>query len=120
MRLPRGGIDSVPIGPSRLWVNLTTVASLGANGWWRKRLVGSPAVSLANDTVYRPGASIFGEPEEARALAGRLEGGRIAINEGPLYVDPHLPVGGIKDSGLYGCTYKIQELVYAKRVHVGG
>lgn len=77
-------------------------------------------MSLANDTVYGLGASIFGEPEEARALVGRLEGGKTTINEGPRYVDPHLPVGGIKDSGLYGCTHKIQELVCTKRVHVGG
>ncbi len=78
------------------------------------------AVSLANDSIYGLGASIFGEPEKAREIAGQLEGGRIIINESPLYLDPHLPVGGIKDSGLYGCTHKIQELVYAKRVHVGG
>lgn len=78
------------------------------------------AVSLANDSTYGLGASIFGDPEKAKELAGQLEGGRIIINESPLYADPYLPVGGIKDSGLYGCTHKIQELVYTKRVHAGG
>lgn len=77
------------------------------------------AVRLANDSSYGLGASIFGDPEKAGALAGQLEGGRIIINESPLYADPYLPIGGIKDSGLYGCTHKIEELVYVKRVHAG-
>jgi acyl-CoA reductase-like NAD-dependent aldehyde dehydrogenase len=78
------------------------------------------ALALANDCSYGLGASIFGPAEAAQRVAAQLEAGRIMINESPLYGDPYLPIGGIKDSGLYGSTHKIQELVYMKRVHVGG
>jgi benzaldehyde dehydrogenase (NAD) len=76
------------------------------------------AVALANDSAYGLGASIFGEPEQAAAIARRLAAGRVMINEGPLYSDISLPIGGIRDSGLYGSTDKIEEMAYSKRIHL--
>ncbi|HEU4381971.1 MAG TPA: aldehyde dehydrogenase family protein [Anaeromyxobacteraceae bacterium] len=76
------------------------------------------AVALANDTPYGLGASLFGDPDVAAPLARRLAAGRIMINEGPLYSDYSLPVGGIRDSGLYGASDKIEEMAYTKRVHL--
>jgi acyl-CoA reductase-like NAD-dependent aldehyde dehydrogenase len=76
------------------------------------------AVALANDSPYGLGASIFGEPEQAEAIARRLAAGRVMINEGPLYSDISLPIGGIRDSGLYGSTDKIEEMAYSKRIHL--
>jgi acyl-CoA reductase-like NAD-dependent aldehyde dehydrogenase len=76
------------------------------------------AVALANDSPYGLGASVFGEPEQAAAIGRRLAAGRIMINEGPLYSDYSLPIGGIRDSGLNGSTDKIQEMAYIKRVHL--
>lgn len=76
------------------------------------------AVALANDSPYGLGASVFGEPEEAAAIGRRLAAGRIMINEGPLYSDYTLPIGGIRDSGLYGSTDKIEEMAYTKRLHL--
>src|SRR5574342_95302 len=76
------------------------------------------AVALANDGPYGLGASIFGEPEQAAAIGRRLAAGRVMINEGPLYSDYALPVGGIRDSGLYGSTDKIEEMAYTKRLHL--
>jgi acyl-CoA reductase-like NAD-dependent aldehyde dehydrogenase len=76
------------------------------------------AVALANDSPYGLGASIFGEPEQAAAIARRLAAGRVMINEGPLYSDISLPIGGIRDSGLYGSTDKIEEMAYSKRIHL--
>lgn len=73
---------------------------------------------LANDTQYGLGATIFGPTAEAQDLARRLYVGRVMINEGPLYGDPWLPVGGVKDSGLYGATDKIEEVTYVKRIHL--
>jgi acyl-CoA reductase-like NAD-dependent aldehyde dehydrogenase len=75
------------------------------------------AVALANDSAYGLGASLFGEPETAASIARRLAAGRIMINEGPLYSDISLPIGGIRDSGLYGSTDKIEEMAYVKRIH---
>ncbi len=77
------------------------------------------AVTLANDTTYGLGAAIFGQPEEALRMAAELNCGRVIVNESPLYSDLFLPVGGIKDSGLYGSTHKILEMTYLKRVHLG-
>jgi succinate-semialdehyde dehydrogenase / glutarate-semialdehyde dehydrogenase len=76
------------------------------------------AAALANDSPYGLGASVFGEPEQAAALAKRIAAGRIMINEGPLYSDFSLPIGGIRDSGLNGSSDKIEEMAYIKRVHL--
>jgi acyl-CoA reductase-like NAD-dependent aldehyde dehydrogenase len=76
------------------------------------------AVALANDSPYGLGASVFGDSEEAAAIGRRLAAGRIMINEGPLYSDYTLPIGGIRDSGLYGSTDKIEEMAYTKRLHL--
>ncbi len=51
-------------------------------------------------------------------IARRLAAGRIMINEGPLYGDISLPIGGIRDSGFNGSTDKIEELAYTKRIHL--
>lgn len=77
------------------------------------------AVTLANDSPYGLGASIFGGPEEATAIGRRLTAGRVLINEGPLYSDYCLPVGGVRDSGLAGSVDKIEEMAYTKRIHLG-
>ncbi|HJW15291.1 MAG TPA: aldehyde dehydrogenase family protein, partial [Thermoanaerobaculia bacterium] len=52
------------------------------------------AVALANDSPYGLGASVFGEPEHAAAIGRQLAAGRVMINEGPLYSDFSLPIGG--------------------------
>ncbi|MGE5138849.1 MAG: aldehyde dehydrogenase family protein [Rudaea sp.] len=75
-------------------------------------------ITLANDSTYGLGASIFGNAEQACQIAGQLVAGRVLINEGPLYSDISLPVGGVRDSGLNGSTDKIQEMTFIKRVHL--
>lgn len=76
------------------------------------------AVALANDSPYGLGAAVFGPHEKAMNVARALKGARITVNEGPLYQDPHLVVGGVGDSGLAGARPKVEQLVYARRVHV--
>ncbi len=76
------------------------------------------AVSLANDGPYGLGASVFGEPAAAAAIGQDLAAGRVMINEGPLYGDIWLPIGGIRDSGLNGSTDKLEEMAYIKRIHL--
>ncbi|MEO2139294.1 MAG: aldehyde dehydrogenase family protein [Thermoleophilia bacterium] len=76
------------------------------------------AVALANDSPYGLGAAVFGPHERAMTVAAALKGARITVNEGPLYQDPHLVVGGVGDSGLAGARPKVEQLVYARRVHV--
>jgi len=75
------------------------------------------AVALANDSPFGLGAAVFGPPDRAWVVADALKGARITINEGPLYQDPHLVVGGVGDSGLAGARPKVEQLVFARRVH---
>lgn len=76
------------------------------------------AVAMANDTPFGLGAAVFGPHEAAMNVARALKGARITVNEGPLYQDAHLVVGGIGDSGLAGARPKVEQLVFARRVHV--
>lgn len=75
------------------------------------------ALELANADVHGLGASVFGS---ADAIVGRLRAARVIVNEDPLYQDPHFVVGGVGDSGLFGARPKVEQLVYARRVHRGG
>lgn len=72
------------------------------------------ALALANDTPFALGAAVFGPGE---AIVPRLRAARVLIDEGPLYQDAHLVVGGVGDSGTAGARPKVEQLVWARRVH---
>lgn len=75
------------------------------------------AISVANDSPYALGAAVFGGDEK---LVERVRGARVLVDESPLYSDPHLVVGGVGDSGFAGARPKIEQLVWARRVHRAG
>jgi acyl-CoA reductase-like NAD-dependent aldehyde dehydrogenase len=72
------------------------------------------ALALANDSPYALGAAVFGPGEEV--VAG-LRAARVLVDEGPLYQDAHLVVGGVGDSGFAGARPKVEQMVWARRVH---
>lgn len=72
------------------------------------------AIALANDSAYGLGAAVFGGTE--RHIEA-LRAARVVVDTSPLYQDPHLVVGGVRDSGIAGARPKIEQLVYARRVH---
>ena len=72
------------------------------------------ALALANDSRYALGAAVFGPGEEV--VAG-LRAARVLVDEGPLYQDAHLVVGGVGDSGFAGARPKVEQMVWARRVH---
>jgi acyl-CoA reductase-like NAD-dependent aldehyde dehydrogenase len=72
------------------------------------------ALALANDTPYGLGAAVFGPGE---GVVAGLRAARVMVDEGPLYQDPHVVVGGVGDSGTAGARPKLEQLVYARRVH---
>ncbi len=74
------------------------------------------AVALANADAHGLGASVFGPGEE---IVPKLRAARVVLNEDPLYQDPHFVVGGVGESGLFGARPKLEQLVFARRVHVG-
>lgn len=59
-------------------------------------------IRLANATAYGLGASVWSQDlVRARSIASRLEAGNISINDTMITVaNPHLPFGGVKNSGL--------------------
>lgn len=72
------------------------------------------AVALANADAHGLGASVFGP---SGGVVERLRAARVIVDEHPLYHDPHFVVGGVGDSGLFGARPKLEQLVYARRVH---
>ena len=57
------------------------------------------AVAIANDTVYGLQAYVMSSnPARARAVASRLEAGRVLVNG--LHHEPQAPFGGFKQSGI--------------------
>ncbi|MBJ7455499.1 MAG: aldehyde dehydrogenase [Thermoleophilia bacterium] len=75
------------------------------------------ALALANDSPYALGAAVFGPGE---AVVAGLRAARVLVDEGPLYQDAHLVVGGVGDSGFAGARPKVEQMVWARRVHRAG
>ncbi|MDX3663092.1 aldehyde dehydrogenase family protein [Streptomyces sp. ID05-26A] len=66
------------------------------------------AVARANASRYGLTAGIMtGNPYDAHDLARRLEVGIVHINDQPVNDEPHMPFGGLKDSGWgrFGLTF---------------
>lgn len=77
------------------------------------------AVQVAGDTRFGLGVAIFAEEGLARRVGAKLRVGRVIVNADPLYQDPHLVVGGVRDSGMFGARPKLEQFVFACRVHSG-
>ena len=76
------------------------------------------ALALANEGPYGLGAAVFGPAgRRTEAVVDGLRAARVVVDEGPLYQDPHLVVGGVGESGLGGARPKLEQLVWARRVH---
>jgi acyl-CoA reductase-like NAD-dependent aldehyde dehydrogenase len=59
------------------------------------------AVKVANDSQYGLSAGVMTENEEkGLAVARRLETGMVHINDSSVNDEPHVPFGGVKNSGL--------------------
>jgi len=57
------------------------------------------AVTLANETPFGLGASIWGDADAAEKLVPSIEAGMVFINK-VVASDPRLPFGGVKKSGI--------------------
>jgi len=57
------------------------------------------AINNANGLDFGLAASVWGESEQARKIANRLEAGTVYINQHGA-IAPHIPFGGIKGSGI--------------------
>lgn len=74
------------------------------------------ALAMATHSPYALGASVFGPPRAASALAARIDAGTVTIND--LIVptaDPRLPFGGRRQSG-WGVTRGAEGLLEMTRI----
>ena len=59
------------------------------------------AIALANDTIHGLSGSVHSEDlEQARRIADGIDTGMIHINDQPVNDEPHVPFGGMKQSGI--------------------
>jgi acyl-CoA reductase-like NAD-dependent aldehyde dehydrogenase len=79
------------------------------------------ALAIANDTSYGLAAGVItNDLQKAMDLALRLESGMVHINDTTVSDEPHVPFGGIKDSGFgrEGGRYSMEEMTELKWITV--
>ena len=79
------------------------------------------ALAIANDTSYGLSAGVItNDLQKAMDLALRLESGMVHINDTTVSDEPHVPFGGIKNSGFgrEGGRYSMEEMTELKWITV--
>ncbi|PCR92122.1 aldehyde dehydrogenase family protein [Natrinema ejinorense] len=79
------------------------------------------AIELANDTIHGLSGSVHSEDvERARRIADGIETGMIHVNDQPINDEPHVPFGGMKQSGMgrYNGEQILDELTTTKWISV--
>ena len=79
------------------------------------------ALSIANDTSYGLSAAVItNDLQKAFDLSLRLESGMVHINDCTISDEPHVPFGGVKNSGFgrEGGKYSIEEMTEVKWITI--
>jgi acyl-CoA reductase-like NAD-dependent aldehyde dehydrogenase len=79
------------------------------------------ALTVANDTSYGLSAGVItNDLQKAMDLALRLESGMVHINDTTVTDEPHVPFGGIKNSGFgrEGGNYSMEEMTELKWITI--
>jgi acyl-CoA reductase-like NAD-dependent aldehyde dehydrogenase len=79
------------------------------------------ALAIANDTSYGLSSGVItNDLQKALDLALRLEAGMVHINDTTMTDEPHVPFGGIKNSGLgrEGGQYSMEEMTELKWITI--
>ena len=79
------------------------------------------ALEIANDTAYGlSSAVITNDLQKGMDLALRLEAGMVHLNDSTCYDEPHVPFGGIKESGFgrEGGRWSIEEMTEVKWITI--
>lgn len=79
------------------------------------------ALKIANDTSYGLSAGVItNDLQKAMDLALRLESGMVHINDTTVADEPHIPFGGIKNSGFgrEGGNYSMEEMTELKWITI--
>ncbi|WP_042663415.1 aldehyde dehydrogenase family protein [Haloferax sp. ATB1] len=79
------------------------------------------AIDIANDTEYGLTASVHTtNVQRGKSIAKRLETGMVHLNDQPINDEPHIPFGGVKNSGLgrYNTDAIIDEFTETKWISI--
>jgi vanillin dehydrogenase len=79
------------------------------------------ALRIANDTEYGLAAAVItNDMQKALNLSMRLESGMVHVNDTTISDEPHVPFGGVKNSGFgrEGGRYSLEELTEVKWVTI--
>lgn len=79
------------------------------------------AIDLANDTIHGLSGSVHSEDmAQARRIADGIETGMIHINDQPVNDEPHVPFGGMKESGIgrYNGEQILEEVTTTKWISI--
>ncbi|MBI2313822.1 MAG: aldehyde dehydrogenase family protein [Betaproteobacteria bacterium] len=79
------------------------------------------ALAVANDTSFGLSAALItNDLQKALDLSLRLESGMVHVNDSTCYDEPHVPFGGVKDSGFgrEGGRYSMEEMTEVKWITV--
>jgi acyl-CoA reductase-like NAD-dependent aldehyde dehydrogenase len=79
------------------------------------------ALRIANDTAYGLSSGVItNDLQKAMTLAMGLEAGMVHINDCTVYDEPHVPFGGVKDSGLgrEGGRWSMEEMTEIKWITI--
>jgi vanillin dehydrogenase len=79
------------------------------------------ALAIANDTSYGLSAGVItNDIQKAMDLALRIDAGMVHINDTTVSDEPHVPFGGIKNSGMgrEGGRYSMEEMTELKWVTI--
>ena len=82
---------------------------------------GEDALRLANDSCYGLSSGLItNDLQKAFDLSLRLEAGMVHINDASIMDEPHVPFGGIKDSGVgrEGGHHSMDEMTELKWITV--
>ncbi|MFC4112880.1 aldehyde dehydrogenase family protein [Nonomuraea zeae] len=105
-RVLAGGVPRPPCYPATVLTDVPDEAEI-AHGETFGPVVVVEAVDSAEEAVARANASdlglaasiITGDPRYGLKLASLLEVGIVHVNDQPVNDEPHMPFGGVKDSG---------------------
>ncbi|MGE5548561.1 MAG: aldehyde dehydrogenase family protein [Solirubrobacterales bacterium] len=79
------------------------------------------ALEIANDSCYGLSAAVItNDLQKAMDLSLRLESGAVHVNDSTIYDEPHVPFGGVKDSGMgrEGGKWSMEEMTETKWITI--
>jgi vanillin dehydrogenase len=79
------------------------------------------ALRIANDTSYALSAAVItNDLQKAMDLSLRLESGMVHVNDSTISDEPHVPFGGVKNSGFgrEGGRYSMEEMTGVKWITI--